>query len=264
MKIYTILILFFISKSILAQISYIKYIDTSYIKANKDQFDSQYSINFKLVTLKELRWKIDTVKDAVIKSIFRKGETDSTLIFTYTDSINNKLVEKQLYPSNKLFSLCDYALQIDYIYTFEEEFEPSFYIYLFYSYKKKNGAYRAFYENGNKKVSGQFATNEQVEYKSGNWTHWYENGNLKRIENFVLINHQSAHLGDYLEFYENGQLKVKGVYDLKNLSQGHLDVETGDWDIANRVGEWKEYDINGKLKRSLMYKDNVIINELNY
>ena len=75
------------------------------------------------------------------------------------------------------------------------------------------GSFSFFDENGKTITTGQIA---QIYYDQGK-------------DSFVY-----TFIGNYKEFYPNGKVKTQGEFQI-------IDYESG------KIGEWKSFDLNGKL-----------------
>jgi antitoxin component YwqK of YwqJK toxin-antitoxin module len=96
-------------------------------------------------------------------------------------------------------------------------------------YMKKDLFY---YENGNKRVEGEYNKEGQ---KDGKWTYWYEDGK-KWSEGYFSegLNHKKR-----TTWHENGEMHYTGTYDK-----------------GKRVGVWKFYSEEGELVKEIDY-DNL-------
>ena len=94
---------------------------------------------------------------------------------------------------------------------------------------KRNGEFKSFYENGNLK---EFMIYEN-DLLNGNRVSFWFNGLKKEENNFV----SGAMRGENIFYYSNGIVRRKIFFD----SNG------------NRVGNWLEFDRNGKLIQTKKY-----------
>jgi antitoxin component YwqK of YwqJK toxin-antitoxin module len=119
--------------------------------------------------------------------------------------------------------------------------------------KRTNGIYRYYAKGDNKPFTGVlFAKYPNGNYSSwqeyvdgigqGKWINYYENGNFKEIGYY----HNNLVEGPIKKYYENGILKAEGNYK--------------DWRI--KIGEWKYFDKNGKLKSTINYGEKGSIEEV--
>jgi antitoxin component YwqK of YwqJK toxin-antitoxin module len=93
----------------------------------------------------------------------------------------------------------------------------------------------------------------------GTWKFYYENGNLELLVDYTCSkNGNYEECGRYIEYYVSGQIKVEGNYeklisDSIECVQCYNEIELKDveWAISQpslKIGFWKEYYENGKLK----------------
>ncbi len=109
------------------------------------------------------------------------------------------------------------------------------------------GAYKAYYANGNVKILGHYHQNTA----SGWWAYFYENGHPKMRGTLA----QNVHHGLWEYFYENGRLQMKGaVYDTLRqglwqffFEKGSLKSE-GSFLDGQKDGLWQYYAEDGFLK----------------
>lgn len=94
---------------------------------------------------------------------------------------------------------------------------------------KRNGEFKSFYENGNLK---EFMIYENG-LINGNRVSFWLNGLKKEENNFM----SGAMRGENIFYYSNGVVRRKIFFD----SNG------------NRVGDWLEFDRNGKLIQTIKY-----------
>ncbi|MBD79896.1 MAG: hypothetical protein CL840_13365 [Crocinitomicaceae bacterium] len=113
-----------------------------------------------------------------------------------------------------------------------------------YEKGKRHGNWTQYYKNGLER--------EKRKYRDGVLEHsvimkWYYNGNMIYENSFIHISDQKKPHGTWRQYYENGKIKSVGVY------------EKGEPD-----GEWLGYHENGKLKYKMIYKNQVMIEYLQY
>ena len=110
--------------------------------------------------------------------------------------------------------------------------------------KRTNGIYKYYAIGDDKPFTGVlFAKYPNGNYSSwqeyvdgvgqGKWINYYENGNYKEIGYY----NNNLVEGPIKKYYENGILKAEGNYK--------------DWRI--KIGEWKYFDKNSKLKSTIDY-----------
>jgi len=116
-------------------------------------------------------------------------------------------------------------------------------------------AYYLFYKNDTLIEEGVYKNN----YNVGTWKYYYSNGRIESIVDYAYYENRIDYSGQYKEFYESGGIKTEGNYKKSNndsvecvLCYRHgSGYEKYDWAENNppiKVGEWKEYYENGKLK----------------
>ena len=260
--------------SIFAQVTYIDYIDTNYIKPKNYEYAGRKGTDFNMSEIcgKQKKWEIHVNNLVSTRSLFLYDHKQYYLILKTTDSIHKKNIVKHHYPNGHLKEIYEETefLKIDS--SLVGCFEPELYQFLAFQPKFKCGFYSAYYENGTKQSEGTYFLTYYgwSEYKVGKWIHWYENGNIKQIENYIKEQKISIKNGKYQEFYESGKLKMEGNFGISNLNEDKIQEirdafeDTNTWNIAIKEGEWKEYDENGNLKRILIYENNRITKEVNY
>ncbi|MBN1952137.1 MAG: toxin-antitoxin system YwqK family antitoxin [Bacteroidales bacterium] len=101
---------------------------------------------------------------------------------------------------------------------------------------QKHGLERKFYENGN--VSEEIGWSNNM--KHGVWKQYYENGVVKLSTGYSY----GKVSGPYLVYGETGDIYIKGQF-VDNQQEG----------------TWYYYDIDGKVKSELVYKNGVVENE---
>lgn len=97
--------------------------------------------------------------------------------------------------------------------------------------KKKEGAYTAFYPNGQKREES-FFLNDSLH---GEQKMYYENGQLESIANHA----NGMFIGKYQKFSEAGKLTNEGQYENNEMA-----------------GIWKKYDENGKVLEEVSFVAN--------
>ena len=80
-------------------------------------------------------------------------------------------------------------------------------------------------------------------YEEGNWTSYYENGQIKKEGNFK----DGKEDGKWTYYYENGQIKEE-----VNFKNGEQD------------GKWTYYYEDGTLQKEEIYKDEELIETIEY
>lgn len=119
--------------------------------------------------------------------------------------------------------------------------------------KRINGIYKYYAKGDDKPFTGVlFAKYPNGNYSSwqeyvdgvgqGKWINYYENGNYKEIGYY----NNNLVEGPIKKYYENGILKAEGMYK--------------DWRI--KIGQWKYFDNNGKLKSTIDYGEKGSIEEV--
>ncbi len=147
--------------------------------------------------------------------------------------------------------------------------------------------WRYYHEDGSLNMEGSFAGKEEkigeIGEQTGEWRYYYKNGKIKTIGQFkkgkkkgVFKTYDetdgSLWLEQYYEtgegnelikckfYYKNGQLQKEGTahefskYETKNGKKEHK----FDWEIT---GEWRYYDITGKLEKIQIFDRNDLIEE---
>ncbi|WP_378178526.1 toxin-antitoxin system YwqK family antitoxin [Aquimarina sp. SS2-1] len=110
--------------------------------------------------------------------------------------------------------------------------------------KRTDGIYKYYAKGDDKPFTGiLFAKYPNGNYSSwqeyvkgvgqGKWINYYENGNYKEVGYY----NNNLVEGPIKKYYENGIIKAEGNYK--------------DWRI--KIGTWKYYDLNGKLKSTIDY-----------
>lgn len=74
----------------------------------------------------------------------------------------------------------------------------------------------------------------------------------KRITDIKIIGRKSVRQGDYQSFFKSGKLKLEGKYHPKVTEVFDPESNTIIQDFA-RDGEWKQYDENGYIMRTITY-----------
>lgn len=93
----------------------------------------------------------------------------------------------------------------------------------------------------------------------GIWKYYYNEGNIESLVEYICTgNGRSDENGKYIEFYKSGQIKSEGRYQkTKNDSVPCIQcyekdqlkkIEWAEFSTSLKVGEWKEYFENGKIK----------------
>jgi antitoxin component YwqK of YwqJK toxin-antitoxin module len=92
-----------------------------------------------------------------------------------------------------------------------------------------------------------------------NKVYWEKNYDKDNHLLFEALKYNSCFIGDYRGYWANGKLKASGQY-LKN--------KTPDWtEIRKRGlcsvmdGEWKNFDANGELIKTVLYENGKITKE---
>ncbi|MDC0230342.1 hypothetical protein OAK19_00115 [Aureispira] len=80
----------------------------------------------------------------------------------------------------------------------------------------------------------------------------------KRIINIKIIGRKSVRKGPYQAFYKSGKLKLEGAYYPKVSEVFDPESNTVITDFT-RDGEWKQYDENGYIMRTLTYDKGELI-----
>lgn len=105
-------------------------------------------------------------------------------------------------------------------------------------------------------LEGRYVNNCSV----GTWKYYYPNGNISLVVDYVCLdNGSSKENGQYIEYYKSGQIKLEGAYQWEkndsvecvNCYYDRFGIDIKKWAEFNpslRVGVWKEYYENGKLK----------------
>lgn len=147
--------------------------------------------------------------------------------------------------------------------------------------------WRYYHEDGSLEMEGSFAGKDadilEIGEQTGEWRYYYKNGNIKAIGQFKKGKKKgvfkiyneidgSLWLEKYYEtgeenelikckfYYKNGQLQKEGTayefskYETKNGKKEHK----FDWEIT---GEWRYYDITGKLEKIQIFEKNDLIEE---
>lgn len=143
---------------------------------------------------------------------------------------------------------------------------------------KINGEKKTFYKNG---IIGS-VENFKNDKREGEARYFYENGKRRCFKNYK----SDLLEGQYIEYFENGNIYIKGNYSngKKNgewlYFEGELKFEfEKDWggnkivtidksleyyEMGKRVGEWRTYFKNGKLKIIKNYKNDKLDGEQKY
>ena len=129
-----------------------------------------------------------------------------------------------------------------------------------YTFGKKNGVYRQYYENGKIQEESWFQDDlkngisiwnnkngvliAEYKYKAGNFDGlqktFYAKDTLQSVENYK--NNQLS--GESVEYYRNGKVKLSG-----NYINGQKD------------GPWTEYNESGKVEKVVRYKNGAELNK---
>ncbi|BDS10726.1 toxin-antitoxin system YwqK family antitoxin [Aureispira anguillae] len=83
----------------------------------------------------------------------------------------------------------------------------------------------------------------------------------KRIDNVKTIGKKAVRKGPYQAFFRNGKLKLEGSYYPKVTEVFDPETNTSVRDYA-RDGEWKQYDDNGYIMRTMTYDKGELIKML--
>ncbi|WP_445383068.1 toxin-antitoxin system YwqK family antitoxin [Robiginitalea sp. IMCC43444] len=119
--------------------------------------------------------------------------------------------------------------------------------------KNNNGVYRYYLKGEDtpytgilygKHPNGQVSSwQEYVDgVGQGQWINYYDNGNYKEIGFY----NQNRVEGPIRKFYEDGSLKAEGTYK--------------DWRV--KIGEWKYFNTDGSLKKTVDYGEKGSIEEV--
>jgi len=112
------------------------------------------------------------------------------------------------------------------------------------------------FKKGNKIVQeGNYKNNCAI----GIWKYYYPDGNIESLVDYVCTdNGRSDESGQHIEYYKSGQIKTEGRYQkAKNDSvlcilcydrREFKKIEWAEFSPSLKVGEWKEYFENGKIK----------------
>gem|GEM_PF-894348 len=104
---------------------------------------------------------------------------------------------------------------------------------LFYKDNQLEGAFTIYHENGKIKKTGKYSLGNAV----GVWIEYYDNG---QVLDSGAYNSQGALAGKWVIYHKNGKLKQISTYDVK----------------GKKLGDQKEYDVDGILHGSYVYSDN--------
>jgi antitoxin component YwqK of YwqJK toxin-antitoxin module len=104
---------------------------------------------------------------------------------------------------------------------------------LVYKNNLLDGEYTEYHENGAVEKKGKYALGNPV----GVWISYYDNG---QILDSGAYNSQGALAGKWVIYHKNGKLKQVSTYDVK----------------GKKLGDQKEYDVDGVLHGSYVYSDN--------
>jgi len=100
--------------------------------------------------------------------------------------------------------------------------------------KRYYGDYFEFYENGNSKVTGEFAKSDLGSFMVGNWIYYTESGEIENSYTFKL----------HKEFYDDGKIKLIGSL-----------IESGNnFKIYQKHWKWIEFYENGQIKDQYNYE----------
>jgi len=172
------------------------------------------------------------ISDKNQASFYRKAFKDSNNIWTaYDYYISNKLQMSGKYKSKKLI--------------------------------EKNGHFIYYYENGKKKIEGDYLNDKQ----EGEWITWYENGQQESKGKFK----HGMLDGKWIYWYDNGMKESEGSfldnfivdtwvywYDTgEKLSEGKFSQGVKD-------GTWQYFYKNGKTKIIEKYKSGLLYNSIQF
>lgn len=113
-----------------------------------------------------------------------------------------------------------------------------------YEMGEKEGVFKSWYADGQPEISGEFHDDKY----EGPYKEWYLNGQLKKEGEYLY----GAHIGQWFWWYENGQMREKGIFDLgvKNGSfegwfeNGQLEY-TGNFHKGDKHGIWQGFYQDG-------------------
>lgn len=83
----------------------------------------------------------------------------------------------------------------------------------------------------------------------------------RRIKSTPIVGRKSVRKGSYKAYYKNGQVKLEGTYYPKVSEVFNPETNTRILDFA-RDGEWKQYDDNGYLMRTMTYEKGELLRML--
>jgi antitoxin component YwqK of YwqJK toxin-antitoxin module len=104
---------------------------------------------------------------------------------------------------------------------------------IIYKDNKLEGANIGYHPNGKVKKTGRYAADLYV----GVWIEYYDNG---QILDSGAYNNEGASFGKWVSYHKNGKLKQVTTYDAK----------------GKKLGDVKEYDVDGTLSVSYVYADS--------
>jgi antitoxin component YwqK of YwqJK toxin-antitoxin module len=123
------------------------------------------------------------------------------------------------------------------------------------------GLWTSYYPNKNIKTKGSMHYNQPI----GLWQFYYENGNLEKEYTISFFQIDSiiegyCKVGPYKEYYDNGNIKIEGIYGAKDslIKEKYRITEKDTFILSKsfipkKILIWKEYSIDGKLKKEIEY-----------
>ncbi|MFT4534391.1 MAG: antitoxin component YwqK of YwqJK toxin-antitoxin module [Saprospiraceae bacterium] len=119
-----------------------------------------------------------------------------------------------------------------------------------YKSDRATGKWEYFYENGNKSSEGGYKDGEDI----GKWTYWYESRKMKEV-----LEHKNTEDFKIVEAYDlNGKASViDGTGNYSYFNEDGSIASTGAVQGGEKIGLWKIYNPNGKLKEEGEFENSI-------
>lgn len=236
---------------------------------NTPQIDYEYMLDF------------SKIKNNDIFRAREIGRTEFAIGGIYCNENFKKYIEESDLKGYRFIEIKDindkFTIVEEDEYIFKEESMKEFYSNgslkyegtIFKGYRINNWKY--YYENGNLKMEGNFGRDEdELGEQIGEWKYYYESGRLKAVGSFkkgkkvgVFKTYNEDDGSLFLEQYyttglKDDLIKCKFYYKNGQVEKEGTAYERNNWEIT---GEWRYYDLTGKLEKIQIFNKNDLIEE---
>ncbi|MGJ8665477.1 MAG: hypothetical protein ACSHW7_03860 [Patiriisocius sp.] len=164
------------------------------------------------------------------------------------------LIKEKLYnEAGKMYQEVDFLKNSDNYTVTINHFNETPRIVITYKYGVKDGPYKEFTFDGNKRVEGAYINNSQ----QGRWTWFHPSGKIESVQDYVLNQRHGKYFdyvedgtligeanyiydnldGEYLSFYDNGKIRTKATY-----AEGKRDGQFISYSPKGNIGLIRVYD----------------------